>query len=141
MILKTLRFFSILWELPQNSLGIIFFAFCLFPRGPVGVTIEGGRIFMQIKCNGLSLGHFIFWSTVGPGDFNGSWCIKRHEYGHSLQSMLFGPLYLPLIGLPSAFRFVYAKYYYLKNNKKWKNYFKGYPENWAESLGLNYFGK
>jgi hypothetical protein len=58
-----------------------------------------------------------------------------HEYGHALQSVLLGPLYLIVVGIPSLSRVAYSKWYYKKSGRSWKNYFKGFPENWADKLG------
>ena len=48
---------------------------------------------------GVSLGKFIFVpKSAGkdPSEF-----LLNHEYGHTIQSLILGPLYLPLIGAPS----------------------------------------
>lgn len=57
----------------------------------------------------LSLGLFIFITDKPPQDRSGripdSDIPRRllvHEYGHTIQSLLLGPLYLPIIGLSSA---------------------------------------
>jgi hypothetical protein len=45
----------------------------------------------------VSLGQFIFiFSRYGNVSY-----IERHEYGHTIQSHLLGPLYLLVVGLPS----------------------------------------
>jgi hypothetical protein len=55
----------------------------------------------------------------------------KHEFGHTKQSFLLGWLYLPIIGVPSIIR---ASVW---NRKKLEpsQYYKGYPENWADILG------
>jgi hypothetical protein len=45
----------------------------------------------------VSLGQFIFIFSR----YNDVGFIERHEYGHTIQSHLLGPLYLLVIGLPS----------------------------------------
>lgn len=57
----------------------------------------------------LSLGLFIFLTDRPPRDRRGqiphgeiSRRLLVHEYGHTVQSLLLGPLYLPVAGLPSA---------------------------------------
>lgn len=57
-----------------------------------------------------------------------------HEYGHTIQSLILGPLYLILIGIPSTL------WGFLPSmNKKRKNeglsYFSFYTEKWANYLG------
>ena len=57
----------------------------------------------------LSLGPFIFLTDKPPRDRSGQIPdpdIPRrllvHEYGHTVQSLILGPLYLPVVGLPSV---------------------------------------
>ena len=53
-----------------------------------------------------------------------------HEYGHTIQSLILGPLYLPFVGLPSL---LWAGCYRLFRIRR--AYVSVYPENWAEHLG------
>lgn len=46
----------------------------------------------------MSLGAFLFLSS-GLGTLRDK--VMVHEYGHSLQSLILGPFYLPVIGIPS----------------------------------------
>ena len=56
----------------------------------------------------------------------------KHEYGHTLQSKILGPLYLFVIGLPSL---IWAGCFedYRKENKI--SYYDFYTEKWADKLG------
>lgn len=58
-----------------------------------------------------------------------------HEYGHTIQSLILGPLYLIIIGIPS---FLWANCF--KKYRKCKNcsYYVFYPERWANTLGLKF---
>lgn len=59
--------------------------------------------------------------------------IIKHEYGHTIQSKLLGPLYLFIIGIPSI---VWASIYGTKLVPETKNgYYKFYTEKWADKLG------
>jgi len=58
-----------------------------------------------------------------------------HELGHTKQSRLLGPLYLPVVGLPSISRAAYALVHREVTGKQWTGYYEGYPENWADRLG------
>ncbi len=54
----------------------------------------------------VSLGMFIFVNaTRGEDNANRT---AAHEYGHTIQSILLGPLYLFIVGIPS---FLWCKYY------------------------------
>ena len=57
--------------------------------------------------------------------------LVRHEYGHSRQSLVLGPLYLPLVGIPSLSLAVMTRMGILSRN----SYFTRYPEAWADRLG------
>lgn len=57
-----------------------------------------------------------------------------HEYGHTIQSLIFGPLYLFAVGIPSivwSFLPVFAK----RREDAGISYFSVYPERWANKLG------
>ena len=82
---------------------------------------------------GLSLGLFIF---AWPDDER----VVVHEYGHCIQSALLGPLYLPIIGIPSA---IWANTPALEQARihHHKSYYRFYPEKWANRLGKRATGK
>ena len=60
--------------------------------------------------------------------------VRVHEYGHTIQSMLLGPLYLFVIGIPSI---IWAKVPYFVNyrQKTGVKYCSLYCEKWANHLG------
>ena len=72
---------------------------------------------------GVSLGLFSFRDKASENDINA----VRHEDGHSVQSLILGLLYLPFVGIPSLINY-HSK---LSNSE----YYKRYPENWADNLG------
>jgi len=126
-----------LWELPQNILGAALYQVCRL-RGIVKSTEhEEERFFVEVDSEfAVSLGWFVFWS----GEQNTRWfridrTVRAHEYGHTFQSKMLGPLYLPLVGVPSVMRNVYAFAYREITGRRWTGYFDGYPENWADRLG------
>ena len=78
----------------------------------------------------MALGMFIF---MGDGAARPERVIV-HEYGHTLQSAFLGPLYLPIVGLPSVLWAglpVFAKIRRERNI----SYFSLYCERWANRLG------
>jgi hypothetical protein len=130
------RAFLLAWELPQNVLGAIAFAGMLARRNVRRVRFERERWMVELEGDGaVSLGLFVFFSTkdnkfvpVGPEN-------RDHEYGHALQSRLLGPMYLPVVGVPSVVRVAYAMGYLAITGRRWSHYYDGWPERWADELG------
>ena len=115
----------IFWELPQDCLGLGLLAL-LRTTGKVGILArERQRLFITAPIS-VSLGYFIFHCPVDR--------IKDHEWGHSIQSRMLGPLYLIVVGIPSLSRAVYAIWYERRHHKRWTRYFSGFPESWADKL-------
>lgn len=114
------------WELPQNFLGAIVFVGAHLAKIIKKIEFEKGRIFIQTDFS-VSLGVFVFWTFDSKG------LNKKHEYGHSIQSQILGPLYLIIVGLPSFCRVQYYDYYLDARDSR--AYYQGFPENWADRLG------
>lgn len=122
------------WELPQNILGAFVYRRLKRLGAIAEVVHERRRLFVKTT-TAVSLGFFIFWYRDDDNPVFDITAVNReHEYGHSVQSRLFGPLYLPIVGLPSYLRTVYARWYYRKHGKKWLGYYRGYPERWADRI-------
>ncbi len=75
---------------------------------------------------GLSLDKFIFVHK------NASENTIKHEQGHTKQSRMLGPLYLFVVGIPSAIWCHCFEGYRQKHNK---SYYDFYCEKWADKLG------
>lgn len=107
-----------LWQLPQNICGL---AYKLYtnPR-----KIRDG-IYRKKNGGSVSLGDYIFLGT------DNQW-VLIHEQGHQKQSLILGPLYLLVIGLPSL----------LNASMGWtskERYYSFYTEAWANKLaGIKY---
>jgi hypothetical protein len=79
---------------------------------------------------------FVFWSSETTTRwFHLDSAVRDHEYGHTFQSRWLGPLYLPVVGVPSVLRNVYAVAYREITGERWRGYFDGFPERWADELG------
>ena len=124
-----------IWELPQNIGGLLYLLFSYLLSEVQKVEFEKGRVFIELKKTGVSLGFFVFWPSCDNRYFKLSSKNKMHEFGHSIQSRILGPLYLLLVGIPSILRVLYRILYYTFTGLRWKNYYKGYPEDWADRLG------
>ncbi len=124
------------WELPQNVLGAALLASHVARRTVRGVKLERERVMVEIGSIGaVSLGLFVFWTDrdnryvpVGPEN-------RDHEFGHSIQSRMLGPMYLPIVGVTSELRVVYAFAHRHVTGRRWAGYYDGFPENWADRLG------
>jgi hypothetical protein len=95
-----------------------------------------GRFLIELKGDGaVSLGIFVFHtkhdSAIVPVGLEN----RDHEWGHSVQSRTFGPLYLLIVGVPSALRVFYAAMYRFFKGRRWGGYYDGWPENAADRLG------
>jgi len=128
-ILFVLRY---LWELPQNLVGLTLFLAC---RRCLSVEHFHGRCFIKTSNFAVSLGNYIFWTDLDNGLIPLRPNNKTHEYGHAVQSLIFGPLYLFVIGIPSVSRNLFGILYYRFMKRRWDGYYNGYPEKWADELG------
>jgi len=77
---------------------------------------------------GISLGKFII---VSNRIFDKNMIL--HEYGHTVQGYMLGPLYLLVIGIPSLLLSILSRFSTTVSN----NYFRYFPERWADKLGDN----
>lgn len=118
-----------IWELPQNLLGAAI-AVWLQRRGAIVKWRRapwGGRLVVtSALCTGVSLGLFVF-----VGHRRGHNLIA-HEIGHTVQSMLLGPMYLPLVGFSSVL------WFWLHERCGWhssQSYYVFWTERWADRLG------
>ena len=97
----------------------------------------------------VSLGLFVF-VTAEPyfyeklkNEYSMEELSKRlfvHEYGHTIQSLLLGPLYLIVIGIPSTL-WGFLPYYNKKRKDEGLSYFSCFTESWANVLGEKVTGE
>lgn len=129
-----------LYRIWQCTYGILqtFLGFCLFLIYCREKHSDyHGAVVTEWKQGGsVSLGMFLFVS-VKYGENTSTESYKRlaaHEYGHSIQSLILGPLYLIIIGIPS---FLWAAVPAFRKMRKKRNisYYSFYTESWANVLG------
>lgn len=83
----------------------------------------------QYAGGAITFGMFIFiYADFGSGTEN----MLKHEYGHTIQSKILGPLYLLVIGLPSI---IWAGCFKKYREKNKISYYSLYTEKWANKLG------
>lgn len=123
------------WGLPQNLLGLIVTGIVrLRNRGGVHEHYRNAVVTdWGVKGWSMGLGMFVFYGHRGMGNATER-MIKTHEYGHTIQSVILGPLFLPVIGLPSV---VWANLPFFKNFRirRQYDYYRFYPEAWANHAG------
>lgn len=115
-------------EFPQNLLGYV--AFKLFSQRynrPYYRYREAYVVHVKGRWGAISLSRYIF----ADDQYYQSNLIK-HEYGHTLQSKLLMPLYLPLVGLPSL---IWNRCFRGYRRRMRKSYYSFYTESWANRLG------
>jgi hypothetical protein len=129
-----LRILTEIWQLPQH---IIAYVIMLVNRKSIKPMVSKDGILYYLVDHlfdcGVSLGNYIFLDVDGNYDY----VTVRHEHGHQIQSLIFGPLYLIFIGLPSIIGNIVdrIKYKYFKKYYDPDFYYKQPWEAWANKLG------
>jgi hypothetical protein len=124
------------WGIIPNIIGIFI---ALFFRVIYKATPEnkyGRYVFIGGKnWGGLSMGNFVFMS---PTAAKGKRTI-RHEIGHSLQNIFWGPLWIFVVGIPSFTRYWYRETSAYKNHpEKHTDYDAAWFEGQATEWGYKY---
>ena len=120
------------WGFVQNVFGLALFVANISKKH---YRFNGALVTeWNYKRGSVGLGMFIFVSvpkqSADPAAIEKT---VRHEYGHTLQSIILGPLFLPVIGLPSLLWCglpCFIKY----RKKKGVSYYHFYTERWANKL-------
>lgn len=117
------NFLLILWQLPQVLLGIIV---VVISRA----KLDKKGIYRTKMSFGVSLGPIIVIHE-GYGEYT-----ERHECGHSKQSLMLGPLYLLIVGIPSLIMNIMSRISFVWGSGKFGGqYYSRWPESWANKLG------
>lgn len=118
------------WGILQNLIGLVYFLWTKKNR----LEFYNGALvgFHKHNWGGISLGIFIIINGAKDNQWIRNTMI--HEYGHTIQSLILGPLYLLIIGLPS-FIWCNSKKFINYRKEKGISYFSFYPERWANYLG------
>ena len=88
------------WGAPQTLLGLA----VRLRQGDVPLGCYRGEVVVYWhRPAGMSLGLFLFLPEAERAGVEAGTItfLLKHEYGHAVQSALLGPLYLPVVGLPS----------------------------------------
>ena len=136
------------WGLPQTLAGAGLY---IAHRKDRHFDYNGARATVWDRDAGISLGKFIFLPAgrtahedpeqESSSHMNGSGShsfhddyILRHEYGHTIQSLILGPAYLLLVGAPSM---LWNRLPYFANRRKvtGRSYYSAVFERTANMLG------
>lgn len=112
-----------IWEFPQCLLGLIL---TKIYDVKYSETYKGIDVYKGKFSGGISLGLYILMSDYGEDD------MKNHEWGHTKQSLRWGWLYLPTVGLVS---FTWCTLRRFISTWKEKDYYSIWPENKADEYG------
>ena len=135
--MKNNPWWSYIWELPQKFVAWIIILFHIFGARKAPITSEAGvnYYYWNYTTGGMSLSNYIFLPAAHYENHNLTDAHVRtmmHEYGHTIQSRMLGPLYLIVIALPSL---TWAGCFEGYRQKKGKSYYSFYTEAWADKLG------
>jgi hypothetical protein len=140
------RVWQCTWGVLQTLLGLMVF---LLHAKDKHYGYHGAVVTVWKGKSSVSLGMFVF-VTAEPyfaekfaGQISAEELSSRllvHEYGHTIQSMLLGPLYLILIGIPSTL-WGFLPNLNRKRREEHSSYFDFFTEKWANSLGEKVTGE
>lgn len=122
------------WALPQNILAVILLLLLMLKNPKRRIFYYHGAVVTHWKFrSSMGLGMFIFFGHHRtPGKYSSQ--VLVHEYGHTIQSVLLGPLFLPVIGLPSLL-WAFIPYCGQLRKDKEISYYDFYCEAWANYEG------
>ena len=140
--MKTVLYWLIqcVWGLPQTVLGlIILLSHCRDEH----YLYHGALVTRWQGRASMSVGPFVFltsdpfFADKFAGRHSREDLTERllvHEYGHTIQSLLLGPLYLIVIGIPSTLWGWLPSLNRMRHDKQ-ISYFRFFTEHWANRCG------
>lgn len=129
-----LRILTEIWQFPQHIIAyVIILINCKSIKLMVSKDGISHYLVDHLFDNAISLGNYIFLDSNG----NFSYKTIKHELGHQKQSLMLGPLYLIVIGLPSIIGNIIDRIKHKYFNKYYDPdfYYKQPWEAWADKLG------
>ena len=124
--MKTLlfRLWQWTWGFPQSLVGLIVYLCNLDKKHEV---YKGCIVTYWNQRGSLGVGMFLFLGCDDPQ-------VRVHEFGHSVQSLVLGPLFLPIMGIPSLL-WCNLPVCQRMRREKGISYYRFYPESTANRLG------
>ena len=102
------RLIQCTWGLPQTIVGFILF---IKYRKYKHISFKGSIVTCWPKRGGVSLGMLTFVEDRLGRQIE----VQNHEYGHTIQSLILGPLYLIVVGIPS---FIWCNLPYFRKKRQ-----------------------
>lgn len=121
--MRTIKVLRWIWEFPQCLLGLIL---TKIYNVKYSETYKGIDVYTGSFSGGISLGLYILMN-----DWSGKYT-KDHEWGHTRQSLRWGWLYLPTVGLVSI---TWCGLRNISKKLRSKDYYSIWPENKADKYG------
>ena len=127
------------WGILQTLLGFMVFLINIKNKH---YFYHGAIVTERNLPSSVSLGMFVFTTTNPMKDKRNENKIPDeelnqrllvHEYGHTIQSLILGPLYLIVMGIPSTLWGFLP--YFQKKRDNGVSYFSFFTEKWANFLG------
>lgn len=122
------------WGIVQNVLAAsLFVGLCSVKRDRNVFFYHGAIVIRWNHPYSMGLGMFIFLGIHSNSQkYNDM--VLVHEYGHTIQSCILGPLFLLVISIPSLLWASIPYFDSFRSSKKVR-YTDFYPEHWASYLG------
>lgn len=126
---------NLTWGIILSFVGVFVSIFALIRKGKIHKN--GCSIIVEFGGNwgGLSLGCFAFcgsYSKTSPSWYDHT---RKHEFGHSLQNAVLGPLFIFIVAIPSAYRY----HYKLREEKRGTHFSSDwYDSVWFENTATKY---
>ena len=125
------------WGILQNIFGLIMFMIYAKERQ---YWFRTSIVTIWSKPSSMGCGMFIFLSGTAYRDISRDDNEKLqydtlvHEYGHCIQSLFLGPLFIPVIAIPSV-SWAFFPFFQKLRKRKRISYYWLYCEHWANKIG------
>lgn len=118
--------FLFIWQLPQLLAAFIYYLYLRMKDDILCTSSYNGAVvwIKRKSCGSVTLGCHIFLSPRHTDK------TVKHEWGHTRQSLMLGPLYLIIIGIPSILWA--ATHKFIAPNTPYDSF---PTESWANKLG------
>lgn len=121
---------SFTWGAMLSIPGALIFLILCAANCPVRKNGFGWAVVVGKGSSGFSMGPF----SILNREYDEY--LLNHEFGHSIQNCIFGPLMLPVIVIPSVIRYWYRVYRF--NHGTRYNELRGYYDIWFEKTASSF---